>query len=88
MMLLFFSNLAVCTALLVHALCVINHMTRTTNHLIRLAYILLAVGGLGGIVAPFYGYSAPLIADAIIKSGAALALIVGTYRRQKRGWPQ
>jgi ABC-type polysaccharide/polyol phosphate export permease len=85
---LFYINLVADAALLVHAVCVINHMSRRTNHLIRLAYILLAVGALGVTSAPLFGYLTPLAAETMIKIGTGMALIVGTYRRQKKGWPQ
>lgn len=85
---LFVINLIAGAALLVHAVCVINHMSRRTNHIIRLAYILLAVGALGVVSAPLFGCSAPLVAETIIKVGVAMVLIVGTHYRQKKGWPQ
>lgn len=85
---LFYINLIAAASLLVHAVCVINHMTRHTNHVIRLAHILLAVGALGVITAPLFGYSVPLVAETIIKVGVAMVLIVGTHYRQKKGWPQ
>lgn len=81
-------NLIAGGSLLVHAVCVINRMTRKTNHIIRLAYILLAVGALGIVSAPLFGYSAPLVAETIIKVGVAMVLIVGTHYRQKKGWTQ
>lgn len=81
-------NAIACVAVLVHAVCVINHMSRKTNHFIRLAYILLAVGTLGVLVGPLYSSLAPMPAEVLVNAGAALALIVGTHRRQKKGWPQ
>lgn len=85
---LFYTNLIAAAALLVHSVCVINHMSRRTNHVIRLAYILLAVGALGVVTAPLFGYSVPLAAETMIKIGTGMALIVGTYCRQKKGWSQ
>ena len=85
---LFYINFVTGAALLVHAVCVINRMSKATNHLIRLAYILLAVGALGVVMGPLYSRSIPAAAEVIIKVGAALALIFGAYRRQKKGWTQ
>ena len=81
-------NIAVGLAILVHAMCVINTMDRSTDHLFRLGYVTLGVGALAVVLGPVYGYSHPPPAETLVNIGAALALIVGTWRRRGGSYGQ
>lgn len=65
-------------------MCVLNKMTILTNHFIRGAYILIAVGSLGLLVSPanLIDIQFPM---ATLTLGVALAFIVGARRRRHLG---
>lgn len=80
----FIINIISCLALLWHALCTLNKMTIYTNHFLRFAYILIAVGSLGILVSPaeLIAIQVPL---AILTLGVSTAFIVGARRRRNLG---
>lgn len=77
-------NVVSCLLLLWHALTVLNRMTRYTNHFLRFAYILVAVGALGVLVVPA-DLSSIQVPLTILTLGVATAFIVGARRRRNLG---
>lgn len=77
-------NLAAGVALLAHAVCTINHMSARTNHVVRIGYILLAVGATGIVLGPLYGHAEPQASEVITNAAAVLVLI--SRHKQWKGW--
>jgi hypothetical protein len=77
-------NILVGWVVVVHATCSINAMTRQTDHVYRLGYILLAVSALAVVVGPFYGYTKPQWSEVLFNAGAGLVLIRGWWLREVR----
>lgn len=84
---IFFSilNMLACLILLWHAACVINSMTRYSNHLMRIAYILIAVGSLGLMGSSFEPGETYQIPLAILTVGVAMVFAVSSYKRKAIG---
>lgn len=78
-------NMLAAAALLVHAVCAINHMTRRTNHILRVAYILLAAGAFAVLLGPLYGYRMPQPAEVVVNIGAASVLLARVWLDLRRG---
>lgn len=74
-------NLAASAALFTHAICVLNRMTWHTSHLLRVSYIVLALGAAAVFLAPLYGYLHPELSEVLTNVGAALVLIIGRWLR-------
>ncbi|MPS27554.1 MAG: hypothetical protein E2576_10975 [Alcaligenaceae bacterium] len=77
-------NMLAATALLVHAVCAINHMTRRTNHLQRVGYVTLAAGSFAVLLGPLYGYRVPPPAEVAVNLGAVVVLLVRVWLDLRR----
>lgn len=77
-------NAIACIVLIWHSLCTLNKMTIYTNHFLRFAYILIAVGSLGILVSPA-NLIAIQVPMTILTLGVSMALIVGARRRRNIG---
>lgn len=65
--------------LLVHSMCALNFMTRRTNHVQRIAYLVLACGSLAVMLGPLYCYTTPAPAELVINIGAASVILTRVY---------
>ena len=71
--------------LCIHAICVLNHMTRKTNHIERIAYVIMAVGAFWSFVAPLYHQVTYTPATSVVYVGVALYTARRTYAKWRRG---
>lgn len=79
-------NVVACVALMYHSVCVINRMSKLTNHFVRFAYILLGVGSLGALITPIESVDANRVVVTMLNSGVALILVIVDRRRKSRGY--
>ncbi|WDZ97999.1 hypothetical protein Herbaro_09520 [Herbaspirillum sp. WKF16] len=77
-------NLLASVLLLAHCLFRINKMDRSSNHAVRVFYILLGVGAAGVLLGPLYAYTRPQPAEVISNIGAAGLLWGGWFYRNRR----
>jgi hypothetical protein len=86
MIFLLILNILVGLSLFVHAICVINRMTRTTNHFLRLGYVVMAVGAMGVVAGPLYGYTSPRWTEVLLNLGVAIVLITAWQLPGRKLW--
>lgn len=80
-------NLLAGAILLGHALCVLNRMTRRSNHLYRLFYVLLGVGAVAVLSGPLYGYTEPPPGEVLLNVGMTGVLMTGWFAKNRRAVP-
>lgn len=78
-MILLIINMAAAALLLVHAACALNHMTRHTSHVQRVAYLCLAVAAAAVLSGPLWGYRAPHPAEVGVNVGALAVLLTRVW---------
>lgn len=67
-------------ALLFLSLDALNSMDRKTRHWVRVAYVCVACGAFGTLIAPLYGLPDPHAADVLIRVGVT-TLCAASRRR-------
>ena len=80
-------NLLAAAILLGHALCVLNRMTRRSNHLYRMFYVLLGVGAVAVLTGPLYGYTEPPPGEVLLNVGMTGVLMTGWFAKNRRAVP-
>ena len=80
-------NLLAGAVLLGHALCVLNCMTRRSNHLYRMFYVLLGVGCLAVLTGPLYGYTEPPPGEVLLNVGMAGIVVTSRLAKNRRAAP-
>lgn len=83
-MILLIVNLLAGAALLCHALCVLNHMNRHSNHFYRLFYSLLGVGAIAVLAGPLYGYTQPQPAEVLLNAGMTGIVMASWFAKNRR----
>ncbi|MGK5008129.1 hypothetical protein [Janthinobacterium sp. MDB2-8] len=77
-------NLLAGTILLAYSLCVLNRMSHRSNHMFRLFYVLLGVGGLAVLTGPLYGYTQPQMGEVLLNSGMAGIVVASWFAKDRR----
>ncbi|TDY35081.1 hypothetical protein [Janthinobacterium sp. 75] len=83
----FILNLLAGAILLGHALCVLNRMTRRSNHLYRMFYVLLGVGAVAVLTGPLYGYTEPPPGEVLLNVGMAGVVVTSWLAKNRRTAP-
>lgn len=65
-------NAIVCSALVVHGICIINHFDRSTPCLMRLGVTFFTVGCAGVAIGPFYGVVTTDPLEVLMNAGLLL----------------
>ncbi|MGS0741331.1 hypothetical protein ACVBEF_05805 [Glaciimonas sp. GG7] len=77
-------NTFVSVAVLVHAMCTLNKMTKQTNYFYWIGYLILAAGSFYVALGPLYGHYKTQWSEVMFNTGAALVLIIGWWLREKQ----
>lgn len=80
-------NLLAGAILLGHTLCVLNRMTRRSNHLYRLFCVLLGVGAVAVLTGPLYGYTEPQPGEVLLNVGMAGVVVTSWLAKNRRTAP-
>lgn len=80
---LLIANFVAALVVFVHGVWAINHMTRHTDHGVRLAWLAITTGAFGVLLSPIYGHTFPAAWEAILNVG--IALHVAFERRHHAG---
>ena len=64
-------NLMVAGYILLRSLGALNTMTAATNHGVRLAFLVTAIGAMAVVCGPMYGYNSPAWSEVVMNAGFA-----------------